>query len=203
MLYAHTIRKVKFSQVFHPKFFFTIFLVKSKLSTAKKSKTTTFSRVFHPQKSAIFSGNQSWIFDQKMKISNSVIPLGNIQANFGGIKVGKSVSTCSCFSVPLLPAFCRKKRGLLPDIIRVEFDPLKFIIVDPFFWYQQAECFSLEKEEHTLARRIFRENLSSRILFSTAKWTLLSTQAWNALCACVSHALWHAPTLWKIQCVSY
>ena len=28
----------------------TIFLVKSKLSTAKKSKTTTFSRVFHPKK---------------------------------------------------------------------------------------------------------------------------------------------------------
>ena len=27
-----------------------IFLVKSKLSTAKKSKTTTFSRVFHPKK---------------------------------------------------------------------------------------------------------------------------------------------------------
>ena len=32
---------------FSPKFFLTIFLVKSKLSTAKKSKTTTFSRVFH------------------------------------------------------------------------------------------------------------------------------------------------------------
>ena len=29
--------------------FLTIFLVKSKLSTAKKSKTTTFSRVFHPK----------------------------------------------------------------------------------------------------------------------------------------------------------
>ena len=34
--------------VFHPNFFSTIFLVKSKLSTTKKSKTTTFSRVFHP-----------------------------------------------------------------------------------------------------------------------------------------------------------
>ena len=31
-------------------FFLTIFLVKSKLSLAKKSKTTTFSRVFHPPK---------------------------------------------------------------------------------------------------------------------------------------------------------
>ena len=37
----------KSSQVFHPNFFWTIFLVKSKLSTAKKSKTRTFSRVFH------------------------------------------------------------------------------------------------------------------------------------------------------------
>ena len=81
---VHTIRKVKFlskksiltkPQHFHefsPKFFLTIFLVKSKLSTAKKPKTTTFSRVFHPKKSTIFSGNQSWIFGQKMKISNCV-----------------------------------------------------------------------------------------------------------------------------------
>merc|ERR1712016_84704 len=38
-----------FSRVFHSNFFLTIFLVKSKLSTAKKSKTTTFSRVFHPK----------------------------------------------------------------------------------------------------------------------------------------------------------
>ena len=57
----HTIRKVKFlskysiltkPQHFHEffaQFFLTIFLVKSKLSTAKKSKTTTFSRVFHPK----------------------------------------------------------------------------------------------------------------------------------------------------------
>ena len=35
---------------FSPKIVLTIFLVKSKLSTAKKSKTTTFSRVFHPKK---------------------------------------------------------------------------------------------------------------------------------------------------------
>ena len=37
-------------QHFSPKFLLTIFLVKSKLSTAKKSKTTIFSRVFHPRK---------------------------------------------------------------------------------------------------------------------------------------------------------
>ena len=41
---------------FSSKFFLTIFLVKSKLSTAKKSKTTTFSRVFHPQKIDNFLG---------------------------------------------------------------------------------------------------------------------------------------------------
>ncbi len=43
----------KKTQHFHEFFtqkFLTIFLVKSKLSTAKKSKTTTFSRVFHPPK---------------------------------------------------------------------------------------------------------------------------------------------------------
>ena len=35
---------------FPPKIFLTIFLVKWKLSSAKKSKTTIFSRVFHPKK---------------------------------------------------------------------------------------------------------------------------------------------------------
>ena len=60
-LVTHTILKVQFlsknsiltkPQHFHEFFiqtFLTIFLVKSKLSTAKKSKTTTFSRVFHPK----------------------------------------------------------------------------------------------------------------------------------------------------------
>ena len=83
-----------FSRVFHPNFL-TIFLVKSKLSTAKKSKTTTFSRVFHPKKSAIFSGNQSWIFGQKMKISNSVPP--KICSGF-----------VSCF-LKIFPCFSEKK----------------------------------------------------------------------------------------------
>ena len=49
------------------------FLGKSKLSTTKKCKSSTFSRVFHPKKSKIFSGNKGWIFGQKMKISNSVL----------------------------------------------------------------------------------------------------------------------------------
>ena len=59
---GHTILKVKFlsknsiltkPEHFHEFFiqiFLTIFLMKSKLSTAKKSKTTTFSRVSHPKK---------------------------------------------------------------------------------------------------------------------------------------------------------
>ena len=51
-----------FSRVFHPNFFLTIFLVKSKLSTAKKSKTTTFSRVFHPQKIDNFLGKSKLNF---------------------------------------------------------------------------------------------------------------------------------------------
>ena len=70
-LLLHTIQKVTFfvqklnfdktptfSRVF-TQFFLTIFLVKSKLSTAKKPKTTTFSRFFHTKKSTIFSENQS------------------------------------------------------------------------------------------------------------------------------------------------
>ena len=69
----HTIRKVKFlskksiSRVFHPKSFLTIFLVKSKLSTAKKSKTTTFSRVFHPPKIDNFLGKSKLNFWSKNK----------------------------------------------------------------------------------------------------------------------------------------
>ena len=58
---------------FSPILFVTFFLVKWKLSLAKNSKTTTFSRVFHPKKNpTIFSGNQSWILGQKLKISNNV-----------------------------------------------------------------------------------------------------------------------------------
>ena len=47
---------------FSPNFFLTIFLVKSKLSTAKKSKTTTFSRVFHPKKIDNFLGKSKLNF---------------------------------------------------------------------------------------------------------------------------------------------
>ena len=41
---------------FSSKFFLTNFLVKLKLSTAKKSKTTTFSRVFPPKQNDKFLG---------------------------------------------------------------------------------------------------------------------------------------------------
>jgi len=43
----------------------TIFLVKSKLSTAKKSKTPTFSRVFHPKKIDNFLGKSKLNFGTK------------------------------------------------------------------------------------------------------------------------------------------
>ena len=42
--------------------FLTIFLVKSKLSIAKKSKTTTFSRVFHRKKIVSFLGISNLYF---------------------------------------------------------------------------------------------------------------------------------------------
>ena len=45
---------------FFTQFFLTNFLVKSKLSTAKKSKTTTFSRFFHPKKIDNFLGKSKW-----------------------------------------------------------------------------------------------------------------------------------------------
>ena len=45
----------KLRQHLSKNFFLTIFLVKSKLSRAKMAKTTTFSRVFHPQKNRQFS----------------------------------------------------------------------------------------------------------------------------------------------------
>ena len=72
---------------FSPNFVLTIFLVKSKLSAAKKSKTTTISRVFHPKRLTIFSGNQSWFFGQKMKISNSVLEFEFSRTNWSKIRI--------------------------------------------------------------------------------------------------------------------
>ena len=51
-----------FSRAFHSKFFLTIFLVKSKLSTAKKSKNTIISRVFTPKKIDNFLGKSKLNF---------------------------------------------------------------------------------------------------------------------------------------------
>ena len=102
-IYSHCSK----SQIFVQKKFqfwrnFTIFLGKSKLSTTKKCKSPTFSRVFRPkffwqffswnqscqqlkspkpqlfrefftQKNRQFLGNQSWIVGQKKKTYNSVI----------------------------------------------------------------------------------------------------------------------------------
>ena len=71
--------KIQFWQIpnffmsFSPQIFLTIFLVKSKLSRAKKFKTKTFSRVFHTQKSDNFLGKSKVDFWTKMKISNSVL----------------------------------------------------------------------------------------------------------------------------------
>ena len=62
---------------FSPKFFLTIFLVKSKLSTVKQPKTTKFSRVFHPKRIDNFSRE---IFGQKIKISNSVVLLALLES---------------------------------------------------------------------------------------------------------------------------
>ena len=85
----HTIRKVKFlsknsiltqPQHFHEFFiqiFLKIFLVKWKLSIAKKSKTTTFSRVFHPPENGQFSRERKLEFLDKKKISNSGMTLNN------------------------------------------------------------------------------------------------------------------------------
>ena len=78
ILLPHTIQIVKFLSKnsiltkpllfyeFYTQFFFlTIFLVKSKLSTAKKSKTATFSRVFHLKKIKIeFLDKKNEAFEQ-------------------------------------------------------------------------------------------------------------------------------------------
>ena len=73
--FSHEIKAVNSKKVQNPNiftsfslnFFLSTFLVKTKLSTAKKYKTTTFSRVFHQKKSTIFSGKQSC---QQLKSAN-------------------------------------------------------------------------------------------------------------------------------------
>ena len=77
---VHTIVKVKFlfkkfeiltkPQHFHEfftKFFLTFFVVKSKFSTAKKSKNHNIFTSFQPKKIIIFSTNKSWILHKKWR----------------------------------------------------------------------------------------------------------------------------------------
>ena len=53
----------------------TVFLVKSKLSTAKKYITTTFSRVFHPEKNYHFLGKSKLnIWTKNEDFEQCVIP---------------------------------------------------------------------------------------------------------------------------------
>ena len=61
LILTHYSKSQIFVQEFKKKIL-TIFLVKSKLSTAKKSKTTTFSRVFHQKKIDNFLGKSKLIF---------------------------------------------------------------------------------------------------------------------------------------------
>ena len=102
------VQKFNIITSFSPNQFLTIFLVKVKLSTAKKPKTTTFSRVFLPKKkSTIFSGNQSWIFGQKLKISNSVaytmISLVGCRAATLSATLKRLVCPVKSFQVSMLP----------------------------------------------------------------------------------------------------
>ena len=61
-----------FSRVFHPKFFWQFFSWNQSCQQLKSPKPQHFHEFFTSKKSTIFSGIQSWIFGQKMKISNSV-----------------------------------------------------------------------------------------------------------------------------------
>ena len=61
------------SRVFHPNFFWQFFSWNQSCQQLKSPKPQHFHEFFTPKKkSTIFLENQSWIFGQKMKISNSV-----------------------------------------------------------------------------------------------------------------------------------
>ena len=82
---CHTIRKVKFlsknsiltkpqhfHEFFSQIFFWQFFSWNQSCQQLKSTKPQRFHEFFTPKNSTIFLGNQSWIFGQKMKISNSV-----------------------------------------------------------------------------------------------------------------------------------
>mgnify|MGYP006975451374 CR=1 FL=1 len=64
-----------FLRVFHQNFFWQFFSWNQSCQQLKSPKPQHFHEFFTQIKSTIFTGNQSWIFGQKMKISNSVILL--------------------------------------------------------------------------------------------------------------------------------
>ena len=57
---------------FSPKFFWQFFSWNQSCQQLESPKPQHFRDFFTQKKSTIISGNQSWIFGQKMKISNSV-----------------------------------------------------------------------------------------------------------------------------------
>ena len=61
-----------FWRVFHPNFFWQFFSWNQSCQQLKSPKPQHFHEFFTQNNSTIFSGNQSWIFGQKMKILNSV-----------------------------------------------------------------------------------------------------------------------------------
>ena len=63
-------------------FFWQFFSWNQSCQQLKSPKPQHFHEFFTPKKSTIFSGNQSWIFGQKMKISNSVKKSGKSSWNF-------------------------------------------------------------------------------------------------------------------------
>ena len=60
---------------FSQNFFWQFFSWNQSCQQLKSLKPQHFHEFFTPKKSTIFSGNQSWIFGQKMKISNSLMYL--------------------------------------------------------------------------------------------------------------------------------
>ena len=77
-----------FTSYFTQNFFWQFFSWNQSCQQLKSPKPQHFREFFTPQKLTIFSENQSWIFGQKMKISNSVrhmqtITLGALWQHYG------------------------------------------------------------------------------------------------------------------------
>ena len=135
---THTIRKVKFlsknsiltkTQHFHE--FFTNFSRQIKVVNSKQSKPQHFHEFFTKKKSTIFSGNQSWIFGQKMKISNSVTD---------SFKVGiwifapKSLEWPFCSFYPILGNIIQLNDALFKFILLKQKSTLQYFFQHHHFW---------------------------------------------------------------------